>query len=365
MSRNRYRWLLGLVMVLAAGRTAHAQYAQPFIDPATYDMDFRWFQPLYGAALLNPDRPQPHEGPYFTYSRSYLNVSRPNEAEGEDNGDWSWGNRYDFGYMLDKPGGWNFTYWNIDSPNEILLQDNVNRNEVILADLLGDPVGPLRTTLNNMEVYGFEANRSWRVNPRSRAMMYEPFVGARYIRVTDYYLLEDFEAIRIGVPLVGPPNGAIAVTQEDNFFSDDFKTANDLFGGQFGVRMTHWRGRWRLVTDIRGMVFHNFQDRQHDFLLEHNERTDVGNYDDDGNLEDITVGDVLLAEVRELTGEDRNVFTYGGELRLEAIFDLTRNFALSGGLEVLVLADGVGRGTVTSDEAFMLGGATVGLTINR
>lgn len=138
-----------------------------------------------------------------------------------------------------------------------------------------------------------------------------------------------------------------------------------MYGGHFGTRIVTWRGRWRLVTDIRGITLTNFQDRRQDLLIETNSRNDVATYDDDGNLDDVTIGGVASSETRELIGTNHNRFVYGGELRMEAIFDLTRNFALTSGFELLVLADGLGRGIFTTDEAFLMGGATFGFTINH
>jgi hypothetical protein len=195
--------------------------------------------------------------------------------------------------------------------------------------------------------------------------MFEPFVGARYIRVKDRFDQQDVLAILEVAPATNTPNSALTLVQQDIFTNDSSETGNDLFGGQLGLRMTTWRGRWRLLTDIRGLAYNNFQNRERDVLIETNTRVDLATYDDDGNLEDIIIGGVTLSEDRVLSGQNENHFVWGGELRVEAAYDVTRHVAIVGGLETLVLADGVGRGAIFSSEAFTLVGGTLGISINH
>lgn len=363
MLRNRLFWSLAALLVLSLPGVARAQYFQPFIDPCAFDLDYQWFKPLYCECgeEYSPER----NGIYFAYDRARMNVSRPDQSPGNLNGDWTWGNRFDFGYMTEEAGGWACSVWKIDSPNQFIVNTNVNRNGEVIPDLLGDPVGPVQNTINDMELYSFEVNRVWRLAPTHRGAILEPLLGVRFIRLTDYFSQQDYQAIREAAPVNGPANGAIALDQADIYTVDGFKNANDIFGGQFGMRMATARGRWRLSSDLRGLVMNNFQDRQDQQIVELNQATDIAVYDANGVLQAVNTGAVTSSQQTVLFGNDENRFVWGGELRLEATFDVTTVFALRFGMEVLALADGVGRGVTSTDEMFTAAGLTAGFTLNR
>jgi hypothetical protein len=216
-----------------------------------------------------------------------------------------------------------------------------------------------------MEFYSIEANRIWRLEPTHRGAILEPLVGLRFIRLTDYFVQEMYESLRTGAPVNGPANGALALPNFDIFTRNEFRHGNDLMGGQAGLRMSTTRGRWRLSSDLRGMVFNNFQDFEDELLVETNERTDIATYDANGVLQNVTVGGVLSSEEADKVGNDVDRFVYGGEIRLEAALDLTSIFALRFGLDALFLGDGLGRGLSGSDEALTIAGVTFGFTLNR
>src|SRR5690606_8581177 len=106
LAENRVPIVRGLAMTagiflvsedgsLRAGDGEHL----PFRDPFAFDPDFRWFEPVYDADLMDmKPKKRANTGCYGSYDRMELWLSRP-EGEGSewllDNGS---GNRYDLGY---------------------------------------------------------------------------------------------------------------------------------------------------------------------------------------------------------------------------------------------------------------------------
>jgi len=86
-------------MLLAAAMTANAgaQQFTPFIDPDHFQPDFQFFAPAelteYGG------EPVGKTGWFATYDRLYIYVSRPQNEASYTDGDFTWGNRFDVGYM--------------------------------------------------------------------------------------------------------------------------------------------------------------------------------------------------------------------------------------------------------------------------
>ena len=125
-------------------------------------------------------------------------------------------------------------------------------------------------------------------------------------------------------------------------------------------------GRWRLGTEIRGFAFHNFVERTRDFRIEGYSRDVFALYDENGTLTAIAngplTGNIEVAEVNDV----KNRFTWGGELRLNLGFDITKKFSIELGGMFLAFADGIGRGDLFNDgQSFISGGASLGFAINR
>ena len=92
----------------------NADYFQPFIDPNAFDPDFQFFAPAdidtYG------DGPEPNIGWFATYDRVRIWVTRPDYVPSYTEGDFTWGNRFDLGYMSEEEHGWLVSIWHIDGP---------------------------------------------------------------------------------------------------------------------------------------------------------------------------------------------------------------------------------------------------------
>ena len=80
----------------APAEVVHENHLFPDFCPE--DLNFTWFEPIY--CDCGDERPAANLGFFFEYQRLSTNVSRPREAAGgQDFGDWSNGNIFDFGYM--------------------------------------------------------------------------------------------------------------------------------------------------------------------------------------------------------------------------------------------------------------------------
>jgi len=199
MSINRPTvWILTLAvsMVLVSG--AAAQRLQPFGE-WDFDHDLAPFSPVitedYGGEPVAANT-----GWFFNYDRIYMNVSRARAAPQPFDGDFTWGNRYDVGYMTETGHGWLFSGLKID--------------------------GPQLPGINQGSLGGAELNKTWRLDPFHHGGYVEPFVGVRFVQVND----------NIG-----------------GF------TENNILGGQIGARWHKQKGRWILSSEARGIGAHNYQ----------------------------------------------------------------------------------------------------------
>src|SRR6187549_2681861 len=98
--RRSIAWLAAWLATCGLAATASAQRFQPFIDPGYFSLDFQYFAPAEVGDFGGKDFA--NTGIYFDYDKLYLNVTRP---DGEPSlfspfeGDFTWGNRYEIGYM--------------------------------------------------------------------------------------------------------------------------------------------------------------------------------------------------------------------------------------------------------------------------
>lgn len=214
--------LLALGMALGAASLAHAQANPnrspfvenpyppghshtPFIDPDYFEPDFQLFAPAevseYGLG------PQPNIGWYFTFDRVNWNVTRAEGAPQEYQGDATWGNRVDIGYMTEQDEGWLIEIMAVRGPN--------------LRDDAGAPINVVKTS-------GIEISKVWRLEPLHHGMNIEPFLGVRFTQITDFT----------------DPNDTIE---------------NNLLGLQIGYRASKQTGHWVLSNEFRFFAAQNWQ----------------------------------------------------------------------------------------------------------
>ena len=222
-------------------------------------------------------------------------------------------------------------------------------------------------TLNGFNMWGVEVNKTWRLPVTPKGTILEPFVGPRYVRIRDHSDRNDVYTDTAMFPAVGIP-GEVRIDRLDfNYQMNQVTTDNSLFGGQFGVRSRWRRGRWQVVSDIRGMTFFNRRSRERIAMNEIQQADVLGTYDANGNLTTQAQVATSLQQFQTTTTEydQSNEFVYGGALNLESTFELTRGFALRSGLEIIAFGDGIGRGLVTTNESLVLAGWSFGFSLNR
>ena len=106
---------------------------------------------------------------------------------------------------------------------------------------------------------------------------------------------------------------------------------NHMVGGQLGARLYKWNGPWLLSCEMRGFAMRNFQFHQNNYIVD-------------------------------------KTLVWGGELRLEAAYEITRDVALRFGLDSVAFPEGVRRSIIQADtqgENLLMWGLTMGITVRR
>ncbi|MFO7902159.1 MAG: BBP7 family outer membrane beta-barrel protein [Pirellulaceae bacterium] len=363
--------LVGLATALALVSNASGELLDPLAFPPV-ESDFQVFAPAdidwYGGS------PKHKTGWFATYDRVYMNVQRPEETyQGHSSviGDFTWGNRVDLGFFDDDSKGWTATIWHIDGPNEddIVVTERLNRT----AD--GSPqeerVFPIRdnnnrltgardylvtNSINVADMSGFELNRTWLWKTVQDGGRLQPFAGFRYTRFEDFhqrqtYTRYDDDGFTID-PI--PPSSGTTATAE-RLTSLDASVLNDMVGGQLGIHWDKDYRRWNFSGDVKFFAMQNFQSWDQTTSVE----TTLEATDD-------PPGFVTMEETGE--AQHTSEFVWGGEVRVEAAYRLTRDLSLRSGFEFMDFGQGIGRGidfnNNTSQDVIMYG-VTMGVTWNR
>jgi hypothetical protein len=371
-----FAWLAALVAALGLAASASAQYYQPFIDPGYFEPDFQFFAPAevddFGG------RQPPNTGVYFDYDRTYVNMSRPVDEPSlfsPFEGDFTWGNRYEIGYMTEEKAGWQAVLLHINGPNEFIgvFQERLDRfNDDDDPPDAPDPIfqdrNPrsyiIRTSLNVASLSSFELNKVWRRKEFHNGGVLEPLVGFRYMNYRDRYIRDDYQRFAedaAGEP-VPIPNTVDGVFEQLDTHSAFFE--NKMFGGQLGLRFFNQRGHWLLSTEVRFFACANFQQ------LETVDSTRLTRYTAVGGDPELELNESLgldpdVQSVHQFFDADE--FVWGGEVRAEAAYELTRDISLRFGMVFLDLGTGIGRGNnlLFNDQDVQISGLTFGLTVNR
>jgi len=371
MSIRPYVWMAALLAVLGLAGTASAQKFEPFIDPGYFGQpDFQYFAPAE-VGDFGGEEP-PNTGIYFDYDRTYVNVGRPDGLKSFGSGfdgDFTWGNRWEIGYMTEEHSGWEAVVWHLSGPNEYVesFQERLTRFNEDDAPDAPDPIiqdrNPrsyiLRDSLNVASFSSFEFNKTWRRKQFHNGAVLEPLIGFRYMKFKNFFRRDNY--VRFNEDIVGEP--VPAVPSVDGTFEElNEQTAvfeNNMIGGQLGTRLFHQTGHWLLSADVRVFATANFQQLYNQTDIRQTRHTAVsGGTDPDVELE-------IFTRDRLYNQADR--FVWGGEVRAEAAYELTRDISLRFGMVFLDLGQGIGRGIVIGDnnEDVQIAGLTFGLTINR
>jgi hypothetical protein len=350
MSRIRpFAWLAALLAVVGWAAPAAAQHFQPFLDPGYFEPDFQFFAPAE-VSEFGCGEP-PNTGVYFGYDRVYAHVSRPDgEASffSEHGMDKGWGNRYEIGYMTEERSGWQLIHWHMGGPNVHFT----NAQDIVFVDgqqiQTEAPINYSRDSINALSMTSLEVNKVWRRKQFHNGAILEPLVGFRHIHFKDFYRREELDEI-----VIDPPDEVFVIMDRDTA-----QFSNACFGGQLGGRLFWTRSHWTLSADVRFFALANFQQLklQQEFSI----------LSDDGDLEQV-VEIVGPDYIRSRSYDQASMFVWGGEVRTEAAYELTRDISLRFGFVFLDLGQGIGRGNNIrlNNQDVQMAGMTFGVTINR
>jgi hypothetical protein len=413
--KSQIAWIAALMAVISVASVAHAQRVtvshashvgvNPFIEPDYFRPDLQFFAP----AEVDPysGGEPPDTGFYFVYDRLYLNVSRPvgnaytfealvtgrsvyplefqstvDDASlnsGVD-GDFTWGNRVDLGYMTPERIGWASTIYHISGPNENQVTPRERpdrRNDDDGSDGFDGDIEPIlldrnprffdiTQSLNNASFSSFDLNRVWRLKETHYGGIIEPYLGARYMNFKDRTRRDSY--VRMNTTTVGLPGTDVPTGGDEpadphdlgywDIYNQNFTVLeNFMIGGQLGFRMSKQVGHWKLSSDIKFFAMQNFQILTNRLV---HTRTHYIHQ---------TPPDNALLERQEsfMSHDDAQEFVWGGEWRAEAAYTLTRDVSLRGGFTFLDLGRGIGRGgdLAFNQQDVQIAGATFGIDVNR
>ena len=330
-------WLALCGTILAAGSTALGQHYQPFGElDMHYDM--QWFAPPiideYG------DEPvAPNYGWFANYNRTYIKLSRPENIPSSFQDDATWGNIWNLGYMTEEDHGWLVS---------ILHFNNTNVAEfTTVTDIQGNQF-TLQNNLNFGTYAGVELDKTFRVHVGEHGAYFEPFGGFRYGNFEEDLQMETLVFDNPADPMVETGTGIRGIYH------------NKMVGGQLGIRGYLRNGHWVVSGEFRGFGQMNFQ------AMAAN-RTQIITTDDGAG------GFIVQNPVVTRVDESYDEFVVGGELRLEAAYEITREVRFNFGLEVLHFGRGLGRGidetlltaSAYNDQAATYAGVYFGFELNR
>lgn len=366
---------IALTSILLLTPILHAQHGefQPlFEDPLAFNPDYQFFAPIdlgeYG------EKPDPRSGWFGQYRRSYTFVSRPSGEIGETEGDYTWGNHYDIGYMTESGSGWFVSGSHIDGPNvySVVVHPRVNRildADVPMAGMALAPTFPIQErnhfitgardvyltdSINAASVSGFEVNKSWRLERLHNGSVIEPFLGLRYFKLGSLHRRDLYH--REDAAFVDNPEPNTTDVIED-ITSINSVWENHMVGGQLGLRWSDRRGRMTLSSEFRGFGAQNFQA--------------FTSQNDNYRILYSAVADnaTILSEqyTRTMSSASGNEFVFGVDVRAEAAFAVTRDISLSAGFHVSQIAQGIARGNdpLSNEQDFNQVGFLMGIDINR
>jgi hypothetical protein len=297
--------------VLFLATSSKAQQHQPF-GPVDFESDAQMFQTLNLDNLGEFDGQwKGYTGYFASYDRTYLFVSRAQNQGNVPNrnnvnpweGDPTLGHRFDLGYMSqDKPQGWLISGLIINGPD--LRPENtwVDPNPAVAPDPPNNNPNPIS---NLAELNSIEVSKIWRHKPFHNGAIIEPMMGLRYIGFND--------------------NGYTLV---DSVFvaNPQLKRENDMILGQVGCRLYKRTERWTISGEARGFAGNNYQ-----------------------------------FSINNLNEE----FVVGGEARVTAAYQITRDFSLQVGWELLYIGCGVARVNGNGDEDLSATGVVFGFNMSR
>jgi len=325
------------LVLLAVAAAAQAQHYQPFGDlDVEYDLQL-WSPPIideYGGEPVPPNY-----GWFADYSRAYLKLSRPESVDSQFQEDGTWGNIWDLGYMTEENHGWlvSILHFNRTSVASLTPVTDIQGNEFTLQN-----------NLNFGTYAGVELNKTFRVHVGEHGSYFEPFGGFRYGKFEEQLNSETLVFDDPANPTMETGTGTRGIFH------------NSMVGGQLGLRTYTRKGHWIISSEFRGFGLMNFQEL-------HVSQTQIVTTTD--GMGGFNVQNPIVTRANESFDE----FVIGGELRLEAAYEITREIRAHVGLELMHLGRGLGRGfdqtaftgARDNDQAATYLGVFFGLQMNR
>lgn len=377
---NLFKRLIAIVALVAVSPSVFGQVYHPFAEPLEFNPDWQFFAPVDVDSLMElPSRKRANTGWFGTYDRLYTWVSRPEVEQSRADGDFTWGNRYDLGFMTDDRSGWLFSMKHIGGPGvyNTIYQERINRVNVddtgptdqtqvqpfldANDSQIGTRVYILGDSLNVAGLSSFEINKTWRREPYRYGGVIEPMMGLRYTSFKDYALNQSYNR---SLALISAPGTVSTTTDVETLISNETTIRNDMFGGQLGARYFNYYKRWTLSSELRAFGMQNFQNRSF------RQRSETTEYDG------IDIGsEVVATDYTSGSGfveSSNSEFVVGFEARAEAAYQVTKYFSIRGGVDVLNFAKGIWRGANPGfgninehSQDVQMAGFTFGLTLNR
>lgn len=238
------KFVLRIITIVAIIAASSQSYAQSLNGPLTGGPSARPLPESNGYANpelleydLQPMTPfevtsldgyvEPNTGFYFTYDRTYLSTSRPSQVDSNSasfpgGNDFTWGNRYELGYMGESNTGYNLKWLGQEGGFFSAGQDSSVANPLMTRTGV-DTVGINRTFRECLKGGGY----------------FEPYVGIRYFGVNDS-TIED-----------------VLIVNGNNRFIQ--RVSNSMVGGHVGSRFVKRNGRFTNSFDFSVGAGYNSQ----------------------------------------------------------------------------------------------------------
>jgi hypothetical protein len=390
--------ICGSLVLLCGLATANAQEHVPVADPFEFDPDFRWFEPIYQADLMDmkPSK-RANYGWFATYDRLNLYGSRPELfgpngiQRGETRLDSGWGNRYELGFMLpEEDNGWLFS-WIDTTVNKYDKTRRERLNRLNEDDLEGDATNPappfgfeaierdgnnlgynyrfvdFGRSENHVEFDSYELSKTWRLEPYHYGGILEPLAGIRWFRIEDTNVFQSFISTGDDPEAEVPPLTDIFGAAAERLTTNQSFTENEAITGQLGFRYFKHHNRFIFSTDFRVFAGGNWQSSTFNQVIE----TVVYDSDDPGIGDEV---DYIIDEQTDRLYSNNDEFFLGFDVRGEVAYQFTRDITARCGFQLIDIERGLWRGGDPSiafgnggpsDQDLLLVGATFGITLNR
>ncbi len=372
------RWLVFAAATITSSWVS-AQGYHPFAEPLEFDPDWQWFAPVQLQDFEElTSKQRARHGWYGAYDRVRQGFNRSETEAQSGKVDFTWGNRFDFGFMGERDHGWNFSFMNVSGPNTYneIYQNRLNAFD---SNDDGDPTDPyiprdwqndpqyrervyfVRDSLNAGSYSSFEANKTWRTEPYRYGGILEPMVGLRFSKFDDIAENDTYDSFGVDTDLDGTADLAREI-----FLQDVVTTSNQMLLGQVGFRYIKYTKRWTLSSDFKTFFGHNFQ-TQH--LALYSRTTDYPNPVVIGQPPSFTDDKTGTS----FNGRNNDEFVVGMDLRTEAAYTISKAIDIRAGFNLLYFGTGVWRGATTTsggnqflqNQNLVMPGFTFGFAINR